>query len=176
MNILESHRVLSVLDDTVDGLRLVSYITPEVVAAADQLGGVLGQDVRDALLQHAAALSELPEDFKPCELLRSSSALLRVLKKSPGIEEALQSLEVDRSPAIMQLISYFDRHRADLHKQLITTVEEDATNRDHYAALADRREKAAASKLQLEHKLKTQRMEQAKQIGVLQVGCIDPIC
>lgn len=71
MNILESHRVLSALDATVDSLRqalvlftaltsnlpglvqhcrssccccrLLSYITLEVVAAADQLGGVLGQ-------------------------------------------------------------------------------------------------------------------------------------
>lgn len=57
-----------------------------------------------------------------------------------------------------------------MHKRLTTTVEEDATNKDHFAALADRREKAAAAKLQLEHKLKMQRLEQAKQTGLLQVS------
>lgn len=62
------------------------------------------------------------------------------------------------------------QHRAQMHKRVITTVEEDATNKDHFAALADRREKAAALRLQLEHKLKTQRLEQAKQTGLLQVG------
>jgi hypothetical protein len=42
--------------------------------------------------------------------------------------------------------------------------------REHFAVLTDRREKAAAEKLQLEHKLKLQRLEMAKQIGCLQVG------
>lgn len=57
-----------------------------------------------------------------------------------------------------------------MHKRLTTTVEEDATARDNFAALAERRERAAAEKLQLEHKLKLQRLEQAKQTGALQVG------
>jgi hypothetical protein len=57
-----------------------------------------------------------------------------------------------------------------MHKRLTTTVEEDATARDNFAALAERRERAAAEKLQLEHKLKLQRLEMAKQMGALQVG------
>jgi hypothetical protein len=56
-----------------------------------------------------------------------------------------------------------------MHKRLTTTVEEDATARDNFAALAERRERAAAEKLQLEHKLKLQRLEMAKQMGALQV-------
>lgn len=44
------------------------------------------------------------------------------LQKSPGIEEALQSLEVDRSPAIQQLISYFDRVSNDGKKLIRSSI------------------------------------------------------
>jgi hypothetical protein len=62
------------------------------------------------------------------------------------------------------------QYRAQMHKRLTTTVEEDATARDNFAALSERRERAAAEKLQLEHKLKLQRLEMAKQMGQLQVS------
>lgn len=55
-------------------------------------------------------------------------------------------------------------------KQLHTTVEEDAATRSRLAALSQRREAAAGERLQLEHRLKLQRLEQAKQMGALQVG------
>ncbi|KAF6266288.1 hypothetical protein COO60DRAFT_445827 [Scenedesmus sp. NREL 46B-D3] len=170
MNTLEAQRVLAVLDDAVDSLRLVSFITSEVVAAADQLGGVLGQDVADSLQQHAAELVDLQPDFQPHQLLPTSSSLLRVLKKSPGIDEALTSLQCDRSSGMMQLLTYFEQHRAQLQQRLARSVEEDATERDTFAALAERRERAAAEKLQLEHKLKLQRLEMAKQMGALQAA------
>eukprot|EP00775_Hariotina_reticulata_P004895 gene4895-5140_t len=57
-----------------------------------------------------------------------------------------------------------------MRKHLMTTVEEDTTNREHFAVVTDRREKAAAEKLQLEHKLKLQRLEMAKQVGSLQAA------
>eukprot|EP00879_Flechtneria_rotunda_P011950 GHRR01012481.1.p1 GENE.GHRR01012481.1~~GHRR01012481.1.p1 ORF type:complete len:359 (+),score=170.19 GHRR01012481.1:214-1290(+) len=170
MNSLEAQRVLTVLDDAVEGLRLLSYITPEVLAAADQLGGVLGQDVFECLQQHAAALMDLPEDFQPHQLIPTSSALLRALKKRAGVGDALSSLQSSRSPAVIQMVSCLERHREQVHKRLTTTVEEDATNRDHHALLAERREKAAAERLQLEHMLKLQRIEMAKQIGALQAA------
>lgn len=105
--------------------------------------------------------------------------ILRQIKAVKQLQ--LVSVQLSGAPRQQQdicstaLYSCCLQHRADLHKQLITTVEEDATNRDHFTALADRREKAAALKLQLEHKLKTQRMEQAKQIGVLQVCCLEQL-
>ncbi|WIA35821.1 hypothetical protein OEZ86_004208 [Tetradesmus obliquus] len=150
--------------------RLVSFITPEVVAAANQLGGVLGQDVADSLQQHAADVADLQPDFQPHQLLPTASSLLRVLKKSPNIDEALASLQCDRSPGMMQLLSYFERYRAQMHKRLTTTVEEDATARDNFAALAERRERAAGEKLTLEHKLRLQRLEMAKALGTLQAA------
>lgn len=62
------------------------------------------------------------------------------------------------------------QYRAQMHKRLTTTVEEDATARDNFAALAERRERAAGEKLTLEHKLRLQRLEMAKALGTLQVS------
>lgn len=50
-------------------------------------------------------------------------------------------------------------------------MEEDARSRETLAALAGRRERAAADRLALQHKLALQRAEIGKQEGALQV-CI----
>lgn len=169
MDTVESQRVLSVVDEAVESLRVISYITPEVIAASDQLGGVLGQDVQDVLQQHGAVLDQLPADFQPHQVVSTASNLLRMLKKA-SIEGALASLHTSRSPAMLQLLSYVERHRALVVKRLHTTVEEDASTKGRLTGLSGKLEAAAAERLQLEHRLKLQRLEQAKASGTLQAA------
>jgi hypothetical protein len=59
--------------------------------------------------------------------------------------------------------------RALIVKRLHTTVEEDASTKARLAGLSANLEAAGAEKLQLEHRLKLQRLEQAKAAGTLQV-------
>lgn len=61
------------------------------------------------------------------------------------------------------------QHRALVVKRLHTTVEEDASTKARLGALSAKLEAAGAEKLQLEHRLKLQRLEQAKAMGALQV-------
>lgn len=104
--------------------RALSHCTQEVLAAAaaQQLGGVLGAGVQDALQRHAAAaaeqLSQQQEQLPSCDavdaLLPSAAALLRALQRSAadGGEDALASLHTSRSPAVLQLLSFLERVRA----------------------------------------------------------------
>ncbi len=48
-------------------------------------------------------------------------------------------------------------------------MEEDASSREYYAGLKERRERADSERLQLEHKLKLARLERAKQLAAAQV-------
>lgn len=61
------------------------------------------------------------------------------------------------------------QHRALVIKRLHTTVEEDTSVKARLAELSARLEAAGSERLQLEHKLKLQRLEQAKAMGNLQV-------
>lgn len=61
------------------------------------------------------------------------------------------------------------QHRALVVKRLHTTVEEDASTKARLGGLSAKLEAAGAEKLQLEHRLKLQRLEQAKAMGTLQV-------
>lgn len=55
-------------------------------------------------------------------------------------------------------------------KRLHTTVEEDASTKARLCGLSAKLEAAGAERLQLEHRLKLQRLEQAKAMNTLQVG------
>ncbi|DBB10806.1 TPA: hypothetical protein ACH3X3_007285 [Trebouxia sp. C0006] len=51
MNSVEARRVVAVVDDALDSLRVLSHITEEVLTGADQLSGIVGQEVARAMLQ-----------------------------------------------------------------------------------------------------------------------------
>jgi hypothetical protein len=54
-------------------------------------------------------------------------------------------------------------------RRLGTTVEEDASHKETHGQLTERQERAVADRQQLEHKLKLQRLERAKQADLVQV-------
>jgi hypothetical protein len=64
------------------------------------------------------------------------------------------------------------QHRALVIKRLHTTVEEDAATKARLSGLSAKLEAAGAELLQLEHRLKLQRLEQTKAMGMLQVGLL----
>lgn len=167
MNSIEADRVLTVLNEALDGLRTLSYITPELLESADQLDDELGQDICDVLLEHSDnALAQPP--VNDAVLLSSTKAVLRAFKNEPAAAIALRSLQVQRSTPMLQAINYFEKLCEHIHKRLTTTVEEDTSNREYYEEVKERDEKAAAEKLQLEHKLKLQRVERQIQLSSAQ--------
>jgi hypothetical protein len=62
------------------------------------------------------------------------------------------------------------QHGALVAKRLHTTVEEDASTKARLCGLLAKLEAAGAERLQLEHRLKLQRLEQAQAMNSLQVG------
>lgn len=62
------------------------------------------------------------------------------------------------------------QHGALVGKRLHTTVEEDASTKARLCGLSAKLEAAGSERLQLEHRLKLQRLEQAKAMNTLQVG------
>ena len=101
------------------------------------------------------------------EAVNSSTwELVRLLKKSPSTAK-LQRLS-ERSPAMLQVISYMTKLRHFAQKKLHTTVEEDNSNREYFQEVKEREERAVSEKVQLEQKLKLQRVELAKQASVIQ--------
>lgn len=137
-----------------------SYLQPTELAARGIVAKPLEQQVPDTISDSTSSRSSGLRD--------TSTLVCPVVLSTVPLPSCRSPVTTHPHLACVQRLFHL-QHRAQMHKRLTTTVEEDATNKDHYAALADRREKAAALKLQLEHKLKTQRLEQAKQIGVLQV-------
>lgn len=167
MNSLEASRVLSVCDEALEGLRLLSCITPEVLDTAEQLKDMVGEDLVHCMVKHRALASNVKGSISSDQLVSSSWELWRLLKKSPSAHR-LQFLASDRSAGIMQVIQMFEKLRQFAQKRLTTTVEEDNSNRDYFEEVKEREEKAVSEKLQLEQKLRLQRVELTKQMNIMQ--------
>ena len=69
---------------------------------------------------------------------------------------------------MLQVISYMTKLRNFAQKKLHTTVEEDNSNREYFQEVKEREERAVSEKVQLEQKLKLQRVELAKQASLIQ--------
>lgn len=167
MNSLEASRVLGVLDEGLEGLRLLSCITPEVLDTAEQLKDMVGEDLVHCMLKHRALVSGLKGNIANEQAVSSTWEIWRLLKKSPSAHR-LQFLASDRSAGIMQVIQMFEKLRQFAQKRLTTTVEEDNSNRDYFEEVKEREEKAVSEKLQLEQKLRLQRVELTKQMNIMQ--------
>ncbi|GFR48366.1 hypothetical protein Agub_g10256 [Astrephomene gubernaculifera] len=169
MNSLEAGRVLSVLDETLEGLRLVSYITQDVLDTAEQLRDMLGEDLANTLIKHRQLLQTAKSTLNNEQLQASTLELVRLLKKSPSAQR-LQVLPYERTHGILQTLQYFEQLRQFAQKRLTTTVEEDSSNREYFEEVRDREERAVAERLQLEQKLRLQRVELQKAAGSIQVS------
>ncbi|GLC46198.1 Dynein regulatory complex protein 10 [Pleodorina starrii] len=169
MNSLEAGRVLSVLDETLEGLRLVSYITQDVLDTAEQLRDMLGEDLANTLIKHRQLVQTAKSTLNNEQLQASTLELVRLLKKSPSAQR-LQVLPYERTYGILQALQYFDQLRLFTQKRLTTTVEEDSSNREYFEEVRDREERAVAERLQLEQKLRLQRVELQKAAGSIQVS------
>ncbi|KAG1671905.1 hypothetical protein FOA52_003472 [Chlamydomonas sp. UWO 241] len=170
MNSLEASRVLSVLDETLEEASLLSYVTTEVLETVEQLQELLGGDLMGTLLQHRNALATNAKENRPTDATNVSTwELLRMLVKSPATGK-LQRLHTERSVAMLQFIEYVEKLRHYAQKRLTTTVEEDSSNREYYEEVKEREERAVAEKIQLEQKLKLQRVELHKQTNQMQTA------
>eukprot|EP00873_Tetraselmis_striata_P022428 jgi/Tetstr1/442692/TSEL_030783.t1 len=163
MNSLEAYRVMQVLDDAMEGLRLLSHVDSEVLEAADTLGDVVGEDISKSLLTHKIAAAGCRGQVSHDILNASSMELWRILKKSPTAEAKLGAMQKERSPAMMTSLQTFEKLRKMAYKKLTTTVEEDNSNREHFQEVCQREEKAKKAKKDLEHQLRLERREREKQ-------------
>eukprot|EP00803_Ostreobium_quekettii_P003252 evm.model.scf_876.1 EVM.evm.TU.scf_876.1 scf_876:2363-5648(+) len=166
MNSLEAARVLAVLDEARDGLRLLSAVGNEVLQSAEQIKDLVDEALGDAILAHRDAVA----DRKGKSLQEGGGTtmqLWRLLKQNPEVEAKLRGLQARQSPATTQLISTFEKLRAAIQKQLTTTVEEDTSNQEHFHLVKEREERAFSEKTQLEQKIKLQRIERQKQLSTI---------
>uniref|UniRef100_A0A7S3QTW1 Dynein regulatory complex protein 10 n=1 Tax=Dunaliella tertiolecta TaxID=3047 RepID=A0A7S3QTW1_DUNTE len=168
MNSLEASRVLSVLDESLESSKLLSFVTTEVLDTAEQLKDLLGEDLVNTLVKHRNVVNSSAKGIVGSEAAAvSTGELVRLLKKSPTASR-LQTLHTRRSPAITQVINFLERLRGYTQKRLTTTVEEDASNREYYDEVRTREEKAVAEAQALEQKLKLQRVELTRQAHAIQ--------
>jgi hypothetical protein len=123
------------------------------------------QDLVNNLIKHRSTM-QLKETLTQEAINSSTWELVRLLKKSPSTAK-LQRLS-ERSPAMLQVISYMTKLRNFAQKKLHTTVEEDNSNREYFQEVKEREERAVSEKVQLEQKLKLQRVELAKQASLIQ--------
>ena len=124
------------------------------------------QDLVNNLIKHRGTM-QLSDTLSQEALLGSTWELVRLLKKSPSTAK-LQRLMTERSPAMLQAISYMTKLRHFAQKKLHTTVEEDNSNGEYFNEVKEREERAVSEKVQLEQKLKLQRVELAKQASLIQ--------
>jgi len=169
MNSAEASRVLAVVDESLEGLRLLSFVTAEVLDTAEQLKDLLGEDMVNTLVKHRSLLLSSKANLGNDGMLSSTLELLRLLKKTQA-GHRLQALHTERTPGMMQVLNFMERLRGQAQKRLTTTVEEDASNREYYEEVKAREEKAVSEKIQLEQKLKLQRVELARRANAVQVA------
>ncbi|GAX78075.1 hypothetical protein CEUSTIGMA_g5517.t1 [Chlamydomonas eustigma] len=168
MNSLEASRILSVLDESLEELSLLSFVTTEVLETSEQLRDVLGEDMVNNILKHRTTLQQHGKSNLGAEpVMASTWELVRLMKKSPSTQR-LQRLHTDRSEGMLQVLSYMTKLRHYAQKRLTTTVEEDNSNREYYEEVKEREERAVSEKIQLEQKLKLQRVELQKQSNQVQ--------
>eukprot|EP00193_Tetraselmis_chui_P021668 CAMPEP_0177794466 /NCGR_PEP_ID=MMETSP0491_2-20121128/25668_1 /TAXON_ID=63592 /ORGANISM="Tetraselmis chuii, Strain PLY429" /LENGTH=368 /DNA_ID=CAMNT_0019317139 /DNA_START=58 /DNA_END=1166 /DNA_ORIENTATION=- len=153
MNSLEAYRVMQVLDEAMDGLRLLSHVDSEVLEAADTLGDVVGEDISKSLLTHKIAAAGCRGQVSHDTFNASSMELWRILKKSPTAESKLSAMQKERSPAMMSYLQTFEKLRQTAYKKLTTTVEEDNSNREHFMEVCMREKKALEQRNTLEQQL-----------------------
>uniref|UniRef100_A0A7S0VE46 Dynein regulatory complex protein 10 n=1 Tax=Polytomella parva TaxID=51329 RepID=A0A7S0VE46_9CHLO len=167
MNSLEASRVLAVLDETYESIKLISYITGDVLETAEQLRDILGQDLTTCFIKHRELSSQLKGHFGNAVLNASTLELCRLLKKSTTAHR-LQSLPYERTYGMLQCLDYFQKLRQFAAQRLTTTVEEDSSRRDYFEEVKEREERAVAERLQLEQKLRLQRAELHKATSTMQ--------
>lgn len=126
----------------------------------------MGEDLVNNLIKHRSSM-QLKSTLSADAVMASTWELVRLLKKSPSTAK-LQKLHTERSPAMLQAIAYLTKLRQCAQKRLTTTVEEDNSNKEYYDEVKDREERVVSEKLQLEQKLKLQRVELQKQSNLMQ--------
>lgn len=169
MNSVEASRVLSVLDETLEALRLISYVSQDVLDTAEQLRDMLGEDLAHALIKHRQLMHSTKASLNSDQLQASTLELMRLLKKSPSATR-MQVLPYERTFALLQVLDYFGKLRIFAQKRLTTTVEEDSSNREYYEEVSEREERAVSDRTQLEQKLRLQRVELQKASSIVQAS------
>ncbi|MEW5307046.1 MAG: hypothetical protein WDW36_009466 [Sanguina aurantia] len=170
MNSLEASRVMNVLDEALEGLTLLSYVTADVLDTAEQLRDMLGEDLSSVLVRHRGLVVQHSQgELANPAMTASTLAMVRLLQRSASTGR-LKALHMGRSPAMEQVLSVFERLRHHTHTQLARTVEEDASDRAHVAEVRGREERSVADRLQLEQKLRLQRVELAKAMALMQAA------
>lgn len=165
---MEASRVLAVLDEGLEGLRLLSFVTPDILEQAEQRKDMLGEDVVKAIVKYRGVYHQNKGAMFSEPVMASIQELWRIIRKSPSTPRMQQYLSTDRSTAMLQVLSYFERLRQYARKRLTTTVEEDNSNKEYYEEVKERESKAVDEKKKLEQTLKLQRVELTKEMTLMQ--------
>lgn len=126
------------VDDTQDGLRALSHVTEEVLTGAEQLSGLVGQEVSVAMLRQMQHIQHAGADPTADELRFSTADLLQALRQRPEAEAKISAVYNERSLTMLNMLSQLDRLRAIMQKKLTTSVEEDASVSEHYNEVCKR--------------------------------------
>jgi hypothetical protein len=90
------------------------------------------------------------------------------MQKIPDAEAKLMTLQGDRSDGILHVIRLLKDMKEYALKRLTTTVEEDKSVHEHFEDVKTREEKAVSEKQQLQQRLKLERLQCQKQLGLMQ--------
>jgi IQ domain-containing protein D len=90
------------------------------------------------------------------------------VQKIPDAEAKLMTLQGERSDGMLHAIRLLKDMKEFALKRLTTTVEEDKSVHDHFEDVKMREEKAVSEKQQLQQRLKLERLQCQKQLGLMQ--------
>eukprot|EP00753_Platysulcus_tardus_P000845 PLAT10746.3.p1 GENE.PLAT10746.3~~PLAT10746.3.p1 ORF type:complete len:613 (+),score=334.17 PLAT10746.3:159-1997(+) len=185
---VESQRVISVLEDTVEKLSFLGSITPDVLAHRDELSKFVGDEISriiaeqrqledkyEELVAARGALKGLTNKSKykrnqaeiqevSRALRESTKNLCRNLKDNPNIGGNLMKIHTERT-ALAELLSRTMRElEGGSFATLVTQVEEDKQAQERLADIIRRERETTSAVKQLEDDLARERAEHEREV------------
>mmetsp|Transcript_6285 Transcript_6285/g.24488 ORF Transcript_6285/g.24488 Transcript_6285/m.24488 type:complete len:373 (-) Transcript_6285:7-1125(-) len=173
---MEAHRVLSVIEDTLEKLSYLSYLPEDPSSAASSdLVTLLSRDsaaqasgALDKMLKLESKLQNRPEtdqgQIDTCNV--AIRDFCRQVNLSPIAAEALYAAET-RNSGIVSLIHQLSQLKSITFRHLSTTIEEETTNRELLHDLDERMQRAERQRERLQASLDRLRTERDREVAVL---------
>lgn len=188
---IEADRVISVLEDSIKKLSILSLLQLDVFPTPESLTEVVGEEVGPVLLEHKALedryddLSAQAKELKALnhrsrfrdvqnemkelstQIRESSRNVAQLLLDYPFAVDRLQMVLRDRPRALMQFLQSFIDLR-DLSKdKLETTVEEERDKQERLEDIGTKEKKVSSDKASLEHEVQAEKEAHERDLAVL---------
>jgi len=175
---MEAHRVLAVLDDTLERLSYLSYLpqdpygnnTKGLLPALDDEGAAHSAAALTALLEAEAGYGNRggPETdaAQADRVAHCVREFCRSVRNHPVAAEVIFQREAG-APPTLEFINQLSQLKGVTFRHLSTTIEEETTNRELLHDLDEKVQRAERQRERLQHALDRLRVERDREVSVL---------